>query len=269
MSIGAKPTLSKPWCFDDASNMVDPGGVNDSGLPDSAKSIPRRWLNWILNKVDYATRYLMARGIPDWDASESYTVGDKIQNDGHTYTCIKNSTNNEPPNAEFWEVWAHTATAFAATFSGLLAAAFPGLFSSAFSAQFPISMNGLTAGPAAGDVAATVGTVSDVQGFTIARYSNNYGLRLISCTVTDCGTPNGYFDILLKGAARIAGPKGWVVCTRDVLMNINPRVFVQAIGADVGGVATDVIRIDWQNSGFASGPHPTVNIFLLGTPAAT
>ena len=272
MSI-SKPTLTKPWASDVSANRADPGGVNDTGIPADGKSIPRKWFNWILNKVDAATRYLVARGIPDWDASESYTTHDRVQgSNGGTFRAKRASTNKDPTdqgNAEFWETWAYTETGFATAFTALLASAFPSLFTSAFATQFPVSMNGLTTGPANGEVTVTVGTVSNVQGFSIARNNNSYGLRLITLTVTDCGTPNGYFDVLLQGSARTAGPKGWVVCTQDVVMNIFPRVFVQALGADVGGVTTDVIRVDWQNSGFANGPHPTVNIFILGTPAAT
>jgi hypothetical protein len=238
-------------------------------LPALAISIPRRWLNWILNKVDYATRYLIARGVPDWDAYESYTTHDRVQAGGHTWRAKQASTDKDPSSEpDYWETWGHTTTEFAASFTGLLADAFPALFLSAFGSQFPISANSLTSPPGSGTVSATVGTVSDVQMLAIARYSNSYGMRLLALTVTDCGTRNGYFDVLLSGNARTAGPKAWVVCTRDVVMNINPRVFVQAIGADIGGTTTDVIRVDWQNSGFTNGPHPTVNVFILGTPAA-
>lgn len=272
MSI-SKPTLTKPWASDVSANRADPGGVNDTGIPADGKSIPRRWLNWVLNKVDAATRYLVARGIPDWDANEVYTENDRVQwTDGNCYRLrMSTATGNDedPSHVLIWEPWAYSATQFISAFTTLLEEAFPDLFAAAFGTQFPISMNGLTTGPTSGDVAVTVGTVSNVQGFTIGRVSNRYGMRLIALTVTDCGTPNGYFDVLLQGSARITGPKGWVVCTQDVVMNIFPRVFVQALGADVGGVTTDVIRVDWQNSGFANGPHPTVNIFILGTPAAT
>lgn len=264
-----KPTLSKPWSFDDASNISDPGGVNDSGLPDSAKSIPRRWLNWALNKVDTATRYLMARGIPDWDAAESYRAFDRVQRSGTTYMALTTSTNKDPElNESDWMIWGFTATAFVDKFIELLAVHFPTAFSSAFTAQFPISMNSLTSGPSSGTVTAVYGTVSDVQGFTIGRYSNSYGLRFIMATITDCGNPAGHLHVQLSGDARIAGPKAWVVPVRDIRTDINPRVSVEAIGADVNGVPTDVITVDWQNSGFGNGPHPTVNVFIIGTPAA-
>lgn len=267
-----KPTLSKPWSFDDSSNLGDPGGVNDSGLPASAKSIPRKWFNWILNKVDYATRYLVARGIPDWDAAESYTTHDRVQgSNGGTFRAKKDSTDKDPTdqdNAEFWEAWAYTETGFTTAFTSLLTAAFPSLFASAFGTRFPISMNGLTTGPTSGDVAASVGTVSDVFMFNIGRVSNSYGMRLLSFTVTDCGTPNGYVDVYLKQTARISGgPKIWVQRVADTKKTIFPRAYLHTAGADFDGVPTDVYRIDWADSSFADGPHPTVNVFILGVPA--
>jgi hypothetical protein len=252
-----KPTLSKPWADDVAANRADPGGVNDSGVPADGKSIPRRWLNWILNKVDTATRYLVARGVPDWDAAETYDTHDRVQSGGHTYRCRQASTNNEPSaSPTYWEVWGYTATRFGITFTGLLAAAFPALFADAFAAQFPISMNGLT--DTAGDqITSNVGTVSDTIKFSIARYNNTAGLRVVCMTVTDCGTPNGHFHISLTGTCRITGAVAWVNCVRDIRMDIFPRTYLET---------DNVMTVDFQNSSFASGPHPTVNVWIMGTP---
>lgn len=41
-----------------------------------------------------------------WDSGTSYAVGDGVTNDGSSYICIASSTNNEPPNATYWEVLA-------------------------------------------------------------------------------------------------------------------------------------------------------------------
>lgn len=277
MSI-TKPTLTKPWASDASANMVDPGGANDTGMPSAAKSIPRRWLNWILNKVDAATRYLVARGIPDWDAAEDYTVGDRIQgSNGRTYKCILASHDNNPTNRgwdTYWEEWGHTTTTFGEMFGHLLVDSFPALFTAAFDTQFPISLpislNGLTATPTPGDVASNTGTVSDVFMFNIGLHNNNYGLRLVAFTVTDCGTPNGYFDVYIRQTARISGgPKIWVQRVADVKKTIFPRAYLHTTGADIDGITTDVYRIDWADSSFADGPHPTINVFILGTPANT
>ena len=39
-----------------------------------------------------------------WSASVTYAVGDVVQNDERSYTCILASTNNEPPNATYWTI---------------------------------------------------------------------------------------------------------------------------------------------------------------------
>lgn len=113
MSI-AKPSLKNPWASSGAANMADPGGANDTGMPASSKSIPRRWLNWILNKIETPIRYLVARGIPDYDPNESYSIGDRIQwgdGWGMTYVCVAAIVGNgsgmsSPGNAPAsWARW--------------------------------------------------------------------------------------------------------------------------------------------------------------------
>jgi len=39
-----------------------------------------------------------------WNATDTYAVGDIVQNDQRSYTCILASTNNEPPNATYWTI---------------------------------------------------------------------------------------------------------------------------------------------------------------------
>lgn len=46
----------------------------------------------------------LAKG--SWQSGSSYTPGDIVDNDGSSYVCIANSTNNEPPNATYWALLA-------------------------------------------------------------------------------------------------------------------------------------------------------------------
>jgi hypothetical protein len=114
MSI-AKPSLSAPWGSGAPSNLADPGGINDTGMPSGGKSIPRRWLNWILNKTDAQTRYLVGRGVPDYDESENYGVNDITQyiGDGKTYRALHANgpatSVKHPSDPSYWERWGHTA----------------------------------------------------------------------------------------------------------------------------------------------------------------
>ena len=39
-----------------------------------------------------------------WSSTTTYAVGDVVQNDERSYTCILASTNNEPPNATYWTI---------------------------------------------------------------------------------------------------------------------------------------------------------------------
>ena len=39
-----------------------------------------------------------------WSAATTYAVNDVVQHEGRSYTCILESTNNEPPNVTYWTV---------------------------------------------------------------------------------------------------------------------------------------------------------------------
>lgn len=41
-----------------------------------------------------------------WDSGTSYAVGDGVSHEGSSYICIATSTNNEPPNATYWNLLA-------------------------------------------------------------------------------------------------------------------------------------------------------------------
>ena len=265
MSI-AKPALKTIWGSTAPTNLADPGGVNATGIPADAKSIPRRWLNWILNRIETPIRYLMARGIADWDENEYYTVGDicsrYIEGQGHsTYRAWQNAhgADQGPPNDHHWIRWGFNADQFTELFTSLLTSAFPDLFSAAFATQFPISMQGLTTWATSSEIATSVGTISYAQGFEIGRYSNQGGLKLLAFTVNDCGNPNGYVTITLSAGSRITGIKAWIVPVGDIKTTINPKIYM---------MSDNVIRVDWENSGFVTGPHPTFNMFVFGTPPA-
>lgn len=41
-----------------------------------------------------------------WSSVTAYTIGDIVTNDGSSYVCIANNTNQEPPNASYWGLYA-------------------------------------------------------------------------------------------------------------------------------------------------------------------
>lgn len=114
MSI-SKPTLTNPWASSGSTNIVNPGGVNETGFPAAGKGPPRRWFNWVMNKVDTAIRYLVGRGLSDFDPNESYSIGDRVQYGGAqglTFVCVTatvgdGSGGNSPiASPALWARWA-------------------------------------------------------------------------------------------------------------------------------------------------------------------
>jgi hypothetical protein len=45
-----------------------------------------------------------------WSSSTAYVVDDVVESGGNAYVCIAASTNNEPPNATYWELMAQKGT---------------------------------------------------------------------------------------------------------------------------------------------------------------
>jgi hypothetical protein len=181
MSI-EKPALTNPWASGAPGNIANPGGANDTGMPyPNSKSIPGRWLNWILNKVDTATRYLMARGIPDYDPEEAYTPGDHVfdPDDSFTYECRVATTGFSPHediNATKWILWGYTETAATELWENLFGVHFPLSFASAFASAF----------------AAKVG-VTDAQDFI--TIDPGYEITLNSANVVSVG---GFRALLMR-----------------------------------------------------------------------
>ena len=119
----AKPPLSTTWASSAPSGptgIEDPGGLKNAGWSVVSACPPFSWLNWILNKCDAGLRYLLARGIPDYDVNESYSVGDCMQFGGMTYRCIvahagngtgAGNPQNTPAN---WTRWARSIPTYLA-----------------------------------------------------------------------------------------------------------------------------------------------------------
>jgi hypothetical protein len=90
MSI-TKPPVKNFWANAAASgDLIEPSdAVKEAGMTAISAAIPFQWFNWICKQATSVGAYLMARGIPDHDAGESYTVGDVVQavSDGSVWRC--------------------------------------------------------------------------------------------------------------------------------------------------------------------------------------
>jgi hypothetical protein len=111
MSI-SKPSLSETWASTPtAGDVQEPAdGIKLSGWTADSHCPPYQWFNWLLNKLDTGVRYLLARGIPDYDVLETYSVGDRVQaSDGQTYKCIQANTpaaaKSPATQRAYWTRW--------------------------------------------------------------------------------------------------------------------------------------------------------------------
>jgi hypothetical protein len=107
-----KPTVTPAWgeLNQTAADMVKPSDAAiQAGWPESSSAPVRQYWNWVLNYVDNGLRYLMQRGLVDWDAAETYSVGSRcIGDDGNTYVSLIASNINNAPSASptDWAPWA-------------------------------------------------------------------------------------------------------------------------------------------------------------------
>jgi len=90
---------------------VDPGdiyepsdGLKRSGYTGTPAPVYEIF-NWLLNRIYSWVAYLRSRGVPDYDATETYNTGDFVQyTDGRLYQRIgvSSSQGTAPTNAGYW-----------------------------------------------------------------------------------------------------------------------------------------------------------------------
>jgi hypothetical protein len=109
MSI-TKPPVLPAWA--DSGDKVQPTNSElQVGWPVSSIPPSRQRFNWILNYVANGIRYFSRRGIPDYDAAETYMTGDRIiGDDGKTYRSLIDTNLAQTPSTSptKWERWALT-----------------------------------------------------------------------------------------------------------------------------------------------------------------
>lgn len=105
-----KPPVKNVWA--DTGDKTEPSGAEVlTGWPNSALQPSRQRFNWILNFLSNGIRYLTRAGLADWDAAETYAIGDYVRSsDGLSYRAKTVSTNLLPQsNLANWERWGMTA----------------------------------------------------------------------------------------------------------------------------------------------------------------
>lgn len=121
-----KPPVLPSWA--EAGDKVQPSNAEiQAGWPLSSIPPSRQRFNWLLNFLANGVRYFSRRGLPDYDAAETYMTGDRIiGDDGKTYrSLIDNNTAQTPSTSPTkWEEWAPTLSRFAALIQGQTYTAF-------------------------------------------------------------------------------------------------------------------------------------------------
>ncbi len=103
-----KPPVLPAWA--ESGDKVTPSNAEiQVGWPLSSIPPSRQRFNWLLNFLANGIRYFSRRGLPDYDAAETYMTGDRIiGDDGKTYrSLIDNNTAQTPSTSPTkWEEWA-------------------------------------------------------------------------------------------------------------------------------------------------------------------
>lgn len=106
-----KPPVLPVWA--DSGDKVQPSNAElQVGWPLSAIPPARQRFNWIINFLANGVRYLTRRGLADWDATETYEIGDYVRGaDGLSYRAVTSSINMTPAsNPSNWTRWGFALT---------------------------------------------------------------------------------------------------------------------------------------------------------------
>lgn len=111
-----KPPVLPAWA--ESGDKVTPSNAEiQVGWPLSSIPPSRQRFNWLLNYLANAVRYFSRRGIPDYDAAETYMTGDRIiGDDGKTYRSLIDTNLAQTPSTSpaKWERWGFTLAEFTA-----------------------------------------------------------------------------------------------------------------------------------------------------------
>jgi hypothetical protein len=96
--------------FAESGDRVQPTDPEiQEGWPESTVPPSRQRFNWILNFVANAVKYLLQRGVPEWDTDEDYPLAGRVQHAGATWVAIDANTGIEPgTDPATWERWGYS-----------------------------------------------------------------------------------------------------------------------------------------------------------------
>lgn len=118
MAQPTKPPVTSVWASTATDNITPTDAFIAAGWPLSTTPPSRGRFNWLLNYLYNGIRYFSRRGIPDYDAAETYMTNDRTMGqDGLTYvSLVDNNTNHTPASSPTqWARWGFKSTDFPAT----------------------------------------------------------------------------------------------------------------------------------------------------------
>ncbi len=112
MTQYTKPTVLPAWAESaGGADVLQPSNAEiQAGWPLSNVPPSRKRFNWVLKYLAQGFRYLLQRGIPEWDSAEDYRVNDRVMgSDGKTYKAILTGINKDPTTQPtYWTRWGFT-----------------------------------------------------------------------------------------------------------------------------------------------------------------
>lgn len=110
MTIYNRPEDVPAWA--EAGDRVQPSDAEiQEGWPLSPVPPSRQRFNWLLNFLANGVRYLMQRGIAEWDIDEDYPQYARVQNGGFSYIALVANLGIEPgTDPATWERWGYQST---------------------------------------------------------------------------------------------------------------------------------------------------------------
>ena len=110
MTIYTRPDDLPAWA--ESGDKVQPTNAEiQAGWPFSTVPPSRQRFNWILNYVANAIRYFMQRSIAEWDITEDYPLGARLQHGGVTWLAVAANSGVTPgTDATKWERWGYAST---------------------------------------------------------------------------------------------------------------------------------------------------------------
>lgn len=112
MTQYTKPTVLPAWAESaGGADVLQPSNAEiQAGWPLSNVPPSRKRFNWVLKYLAQGVRYILQRGMPEWDAAEDYRINDRVMgSDGKTYKCIQAGINKDPTTqTAYWIRWGFT-----------------------------------------------------------------------------------------------------------------------------------------------------------------